>query len=212
MNFKNHVKARWQGKPADDLGGNAVAAMPDAEKVRRLTFLVMQMASLQCHFSCTATAFSFQANPNQHNSYPAAYHRTAPKHSFTTSLSISLDHHVPCPGANQGTDHVVDAERAAAGARSAQRGADHHQWARLPRPLAGQSAADRAAMFSYHTRALQMHSNLLRTVRFVYIGGSCMVSAGPPAGAVSATGLRGCGGCEWRAAHCQLHLQAVSSM
>jgi Importin-beta N-terminal domain len=33
VNFKNHVKARWKGRPADDLGGGAVAAMPDAEKV-----------------------------------------------------------------------------------------------------------------------------------------------------------------------------------
>lgn len=33
VNFKNHVKAHWQGRPADDLGSGAVAAMPDAEKV-----------------------------------------------------------------------------------------------------------------------------------------------------------------------------------
>ena len=36
VNFKNHVKARWRGRPADDLGGGAVPAMPDAEKVGRV--------------------------------------------------------------------------------------------------------------------------------------------------------------------------------
>ena len=35
MNFKNHVKTHWAGCPADDLGGAAVPATPEAEKVHR---------------------------------------------------------------------------------------------------------------------------------------------------------------------------------
>lgn len=33
VNFKNHVKVRWVGRPADGLGGADVPPMPDAEKV-----------------------------------------------------------------------------------------------------------------------------------------------------------------------------------
>lgn len=33
VNFKNHVKTHWEGRSADDMGGAAMPATPEAEKV-----------------------------------------------------------------------------------------------------------------------------------------------------------------------------------